>query len=105
MADYIDRQTALEALYEVFFDDELRAAYPKEADKVLDVIRKAPSIQPERKNAYEEIFNIMFPPSQQEIIACGDCKYWVCHDRRCSYWNHGVKPLDWCSKAERRTDE
>lgn len=39
-----------------------------------------------------------------EIIACGDCKHWICHDRRCGYWNHGVKPLDWCSYAERREE-
>ena len=39
-----------------------------------------------------------------EIIACGDCKHWICHDRRCGYWNHGVKPLDYCSRAERRED-
>jgi len=44
------------------------------------------------------------PSAQPEIIACGDCKYWICHDRRCGYWNHGVKPLDWCCHAERRTD-
>ena len=39
-----------------------------------------------------------------EIIACGDCKHWICHDRRCGYWNHGVRAIDWCSYAERRTD-
>ena len=38
---------------------------------------------------------------QPELIACGDCKHYICHDRRCGYWNHGVKPLDWCSHAER----
>jgi hypothetical protein len=41
---------------------------------------------------------------ESEIIACGDCKHWICHDRRCGYWNHGVKPLDWCSYAERREE-
>ena len=45
------------------------------------------------------------PSAQPEIIACGDCKHWICHDRRCGYWNHGVKPLDWCCHAERRNDE
>lgn len=44
------------------------------------------------------------PSAQPDIIACGDCKHWICHDRRCGYWNHGVKPLDWCCHAERRTD-
>ena len=45
------------------------------------------------------------PSAQPEIIACGDCKHWICHDRRCGYWNHGVKPLEWCCHAERRSDE
>ncbi len=45
------------------------------------------------------------PSAQPDIIACGDCKHWICHDRRCGFWNHGVKPLDWCCHAERRTDE
>ena len=44
------------------------------------------------------------PSAQPEIIACGACKHWICHDRRCGYWNHGVKPLEWCCHAERRTD-
>lgn len=44
------------------------------------------------------------PSVQPDIIACADCKYWICHDRRCAYWNHGVKPLEWCCHVERRTD-
>lgn len=44
------------------------------------------------------------PPAGPEIIACGDCRYWICHDKRCGYWNHGVKVLDWCSYAERREE-
>ena len=40
-----------------------------------------------------------------DIIACGDCKHYIPHDNRCGYWNHGVKPLMWCSQAEGRTDE
>lgn len=45
------------------------------------------------------------PSVQPDIIACGDCKHWIYHDRRCGYWNHGVKPLEWCCHAERRTNE
>lgn len=45
------------------------------------------------------------PSVQPEIIVCADCKHWKRHDRRCGYWNHGVKQLDWCCHAERRTDE
>ena len=50
-------------------------------------------------------YDALLPSAQPEIIACGDCKHWICHDRRCGYWNHGVKPLEWCCHAERRTDE
>ena len=44
------------------------------------------------------------PSARQEIVACGDCIHWICHNRRCGYWNHGVTPLDWCCHAERRTE-
>ena len=45
------------------------------------------------------------PSAQPDIIACGDCKNWIRHDRRCGYWNHGVRAIDWCSYAERITYE
>ena len=55
-----------------------------------------------RGNAIESLKAL--PSARPEIIACGDCKNWICHDRRCGYWNHGVKPLDWCSYAERKEE-
>lgn len=87
MSDTIDRQAAIEGLYSILFDDEMRPTMvsAKQADKIIDVVRKLPDTEP-------------------EIIACGDCKYWICHDRRCGYWNHGVKVIDWCSHAERREE-
>ena len=45
------------------------------------------------------------PSAEPDIIACGDCKHYIIHDKRCGYWNHGVKPLMWCSEGERRTNE
>lgn len=45
------------------------------------------------------------PSEEPDIVVCADCIHWICHDRRCGYWNHGVKPLDWCCHAERRTDD
>lgn len=42
------------------------------------------------------------PSAQQDIIRCKDCKHYIRHDKRCGYWNHGVKPTMWCSQAERR---
>lgn len=55
------------------------------------------------QDAFDEL--VKKASEQPEIIACGDCRHWICHDRRCGYWNHGVAPLDWCCHAERRTDE
>ena len=40
----------------------------------------------------------------EEIVRCEDCKHYIRHDKRCGYWNHGVKPTMWCSQAERRED-
>ena len=64
----------------------------------IETVRKAKSIG----QAHRML--VQLPSAQPDIIACGDCKHWICHDRRCGYWNHGVKPLDWCCHAERRSD-
>ena len=45
------------------------------------------------------------PSAQPETIRCEDCKKYDMHDHRCKRWNHGVAVTDWCSRAERRTDE
>jgi len=39
-----------------------------------------------------------------EIVRCRDCMYWVAHDKRCVYLNHGFAPGMWCCHG-RRTDE
>lgn len=75
---------------------ELREAYAAGYTDAVQVMR-------ERARA-EEVLKLDACTSQPEIIACGDCKHWICHDRRCGYWNHGVKPLDWCCHAERREE-
>ena len=75
--DCVDRQAAIDGM----FSEMPGLTF----DGVLRVLRNLPS-------------------AQTDIIACGDCKHWICHDKRCGYWNHGVKPLDWCCHAERRTD-
>lgn len=99
MSDLISRAAAIDeihkGIYELFdvCDDDEESPITYKDEVMLEVnkaiterIRKLPSAQP-------------------EIIACGDCKHWICHDRRCGFWNHGVKPLDWCCHAERRTDD
>ena len=81
MSDLISRQDAIDAVSQA-----LKRTFVEYEDIARTIIEKLPSAQP-------------------EIIACGDCKHWICHDRRCGFWNHGVKPLDWCCHAERRTDD
>lgn len=61
--DLIGRQQAIEELYDVFFDDELSAAYPEEADKVLDVIRKLPSA------SYQQVKKSDYISRQSAIIS------------------------------------
>lgn len=83
MSDLIDRKQAIDALMEIL--DRPKHAEFLYTDEICKALGELPSVQP-------------------EIIACGDCKHWICHDRRCGYWNHGVKPLEWCCHAERRED-
>lgn len=52
----------------------------------------------------EYLKKYFMPSAQPDIITCGDCKWRIRHDKRCGYWNHGVKPDMWCSQAERRED-
>lgn len=86
--DTISRQAAIDALGEeppVWYDGEDEIAERNQWRRDVAAIKSLPSAQP-------------------DIIACGDCKHWICHDRKCGFWNHGVKPLDWCCHAERRTE-
>lgn len=50
--------------------------------RIMDAVNNLPSVQP-------------------DVIRCKDCKWRIRHDKRCGYWNHGVKPTMWCSQAER----
>lgn len=59
------------------------------------------------------------PSAKPEIVRCKDCKYYVIHtlfgrsqawcERLCDEFDkslaHGVESDDYCSRAERRTDE
>jgi hypothetical protein len=56
---------------------------------------------------------MMLPSAQPEIIRCKDCKFWTHIERTNRYWcktDDGLydlnpSPDDFCSRAERRTDE
>lgn len=40
-----------------------------------------------------------------EVVRCKGCMKYDSHGHRCKHWNHGVVVMDFCSRAERRTDE
>ena len=132
-ADCISRQAVYDALDNIKIP--MNASWYPYYHQALNAVSKLPPAQPDLtdeqaighlqasgwmqshdKQMYEmglkerladdsDSYDALLPFLQPEIIACGDCKHWICHDRRCGFWNHGVKPLDWCCHAERRTDE
>ena len=36
-------------------------------------------------------------PDIVKVVRCKDCRKFINHDKRCGYWDHGVKPNDYCS--------
>lgn len=98
MSDLIERQAAIDALDVLCQEHRYRIpgkpeTYSQYNEAWQDALGRA-------ENAIGNL-----PSVQPDIIACGDCKYYIPHDNRCGYWNHGVKPLMWCSQAERRWRE
>lgn len=94
MSDTISRQAAIDAL---------------EKEKPTPFVNEDGSIDPfgagQQNQWYRDGIAIMnLPSAQPEIIRCKDCMYWVSHDKRCVYLNHGFAPNMWCCHAERRTD-
>ena len=81
MDDLISRQAAIEALYSVLFDDDLKPTIvtAKQADTIMDSIRWLPSAQTED---------------------CDTCKHGYFGDEQCN--NCRVR---YPSHYERRTDE
>ena len=94
MDDLISRQAAIDAV---------RNCSVKEVTPAYMLINKA--------EVMTEL--MMLPSAQPEIIRCRDCKFWTHIKRTNRYWcktNDGLydlnpSPDDFCSRAERRTDE
>ena len=42
--------------------------------------------------------------AESERVRCKDCLYWVAHDKRCVYLNHGFAPNMWCCHGRRADD-
>jgi len=82
MGDLICRQAAIDLLKQMRKDGDM---IPWEGKDVFARIRKLPSAQP-------------------EIIRCKDCKHWDGVDT-CDVIDAPVWDNDFCSMAERRSDE
>ena len=97
MSDSISRQAAIELAMQYCPDDDGTCSKADEDIRnLLDELEDLPSVQP-------------------EIIRCKDCKWYELPSHKitenCVRWmkNNGIllpiKPNDYCSYAERRTDE
>ena len=75
MDEVMTKQTAIEALYSVLFDDDLKPIMvsSEQADKILDAIRKAPTADCE------------------EFEWCTDCKEYDQEAHCCHRWNKVIR--------------
>ena len=99
MEDLISRQTIIDGLeFVIEHGIETYGAHSISAEKMLEFVRELPTVQP-------------------EIVRCKDCKHYGCvlysatqfeygecfgHEE--SHYTFEVKPDDFCSRAERRTE-
>lgn len=106
MSDLIDRQAAIDAVCMEWCGvkhQDCKHSFDVEKDDYYwcdgceTVLRTLPDL----------------PSAEPEIIRCRDCKFWTHIKRTNRYWcktNDGLydlnpSPDDFCSRAERRTDE
>jgi len=108
--DMISRQAAIDALTH---------KWDGMVTSVFDVINSLPSAQPDLDSAYTEGYTAAESKYRKmwdempKIIRCKDCKFWTHIKRTDRYWcktDDGLYDLnpsadDFCSRAERRTDE
>lgn len=104
MSDLISRKAAIDVIDAVFPVDPMKSEYAQ------GIACGA---------ALAKTYVEQMPSAQTEIIRCKDCKYYVIHtlfgrsqgwcERLCDEFDRslarGTEPDDFCSRAERRTDE
>ena len=92
--DCISRQAAIDAVDKRF--DSIPMEQTTEILLLRKDLRELPPTQPEVLACGEgELI------AQPEIVRCKDCTYWVAHDKRCVYLNHGFAPNMWCCHGRR----
>lgn len=115
MLDLIDRQAAIDALWKALYEYEDKAGKQFQESEDLDVgdwIEHRIFVQNMNDIGRQTILNL--PSAQPDIIRCGDCKWYGRADKRRFYRGMDclqkridtiVPDRDFCSKAERRTDD
>ena len=100
MDDLVSRQAAIDAVY-----------------KCANIFINNLPVMVDKADAYKALAEL--PSAQPEIIRCKDCKHYVIHtlfgrsqgwcERLCDEFDktlaRGTEQDDFCSRAERRTDE
>lgn len=76
MANYIDRQAAIDAVMECYDNDELFEVYEWKLNELQ--------------------------PIQPDIVRCKDCKHFESEYGYCDYYQWNMTGCDFCSKAEKR---
>ena len=78
-----------------------------DADWLLDVVENIIrwDTERDRNRIIHQVRELTPAADVVEVVRCGNCLKYDTHDKRCKYWNHCVVVMNYCSKAERRTDE
>lgn len=107
--DCISRQAAIDALWKALYEYEDKTEKQFQASEDLDVgdwIGHRIFVQNMNDIDRQTILNL--PSAQPEIIFCKDCKYFNSYFVDCDH-ESGLRHIkddhDYCSYAERRTDE
>ena len=110
MDDVISRQAAIDALWKALYEYEDKTEKQFQESEDLDVgdwIEHRIFVQNMNDIDRQTILNL--PSAQPEIIHCKDCIYYRWEIDMCEYPfstpHNVVHEYDYCSKAERRTDE
>lgn len=103
MDDLISRQAAIDALDQIFDRCEEIEVHLPEGDPDGTGYKMYPDYMIVWKYLHQ------LPSAQTEIVRCKDCKYYTSVTAQCEIRGKGLYLIrgldDFCSKAERRSDE
>ena len=100
--DCISRQAAIDAIDSIIYEISI----PLSLDEVVGITRDKLDFGIEVLDTVKEDINEV-PSAQPDIIRCKDCKRW-CNDfpfNYCTMNDRHVEEWDFCSWAERKTNE